>query len=186
MKKIITIFLVISTIAMAKANFSVFLGQGLNTVNYSDGSTDELFSTYGFGTEIAIESGENFEFGVGVESISLKKIGTVDLSTDKLFPAYFRIEAKGSPNEIFVPYIFGTYGKLVVDLEYVKADGTTVKASHGISKSIGIGAVIQNNTKVEIYDGTLTSEFQFVNGLVKSKDDVEIKIVGVRLAYIFN
>jgi len=71
---------------------------------------------------------------------------------------------------------------LVTDLKYTK--GTkTITANDGVVTSLGIGAKIQNNFKVEIYDGTFTTTFDSIDGLVKENKNVSNKVLGIKLSY---
>lgn len=182
MKKIIIFFTFINII-FAGEHLSFSLGQSLHTLSFPDDSNLDLKSTYSFGLEFAVDLGQNFQVGMGLEAITLSSIDGIDLKTsDRFFPAYFRVDAKGKENETFVPYIFGSYGKLVTDLTY--NNGTkTITANDGTVLILGLGAKIQGNLKIEIYDATFTNKFSIIDGLTKSTKNATDRVLGLKLAY---
>ena len=183
MKKFLIFFSLINII-FAQEHLLFFVGQDTHKLIFENSTTDLLLkSTYSAGGELSMDIGQNFEIGVGLEIITLASMeGTKLKLSDRMFPAYFRITAKANENDYLVPYIFGTYGKLVTDFQYTKGT-TTVKAMDGVVTMLGIGLKIQKNISVEIYDGTFTNQFELTQGIITEVKDATNKVIGIRVGY---
>lgn len=184
MKKILLLFLGITFFTFSSEHLTFFIGQDLSTIVFEDESEIDLKSSYSFGGHLSVDLGQNFEFGVAADIISLSQFGDIDLkASDKLIPAYFRLDAKATDNGTFVPYFFATYGKLITDLQC--SDGTsTIIAKDGICKSFGVGVKFQDSFKIEIYDETLENDYEITTGMLKKTQSATTNVMGVKLVYI--
>jgi len=183
MKKILIFFVLINFI-YSQEHIMFFVGQDTHKLILENATSDLLLkSTYSFGGEFSFDLGTNFELGIGTEVITLASIDGVKLRlSDRMFPAYFRIVAKANDNDYLVPYVFGTYGKLITDFTYVKGT-TNVKIDDGIVTMLGIGLKIQKNIAIELYDGTFTNQMEFTQGLTKEIKNATNKVIGFRVGY---
>lgn len=184
MKKILILFLGIVCFAFSSEHLTFFIGQDLSTIVFEDENEIDLKSSYSFGGHLSVDLGQNFEFGVAADIISLSQFGDIDLkASDKVIPAYFRLDAKASDTGTFIPYFFATYGKLITDLQCY--DGTsTITAKDGICKSFGVGVKFQDSFKIEVYDETFENEYEITTGMTKESKSATTNVMGVKLAYI--
>lgn len=184
MKKIILFFSIISFI-FAQEHILFFAGYNTHKLVLDDSSSEtSLKSTYSFGGEFSFDLGQNFEMGIGTEIITLSSIDGVKLQmNNRIVPAYFRLEAKGRDNEVLVPFVYASYGKLIADFSYVKGSDS-VRVNDGTATMLGVGVILQGNIKIEIYDGTFLNEFEFINGTTKTTKQGKNKVLGLRLGYL--
>lgn len=184
MKKIVLFFSIISFI-FAQEHILFFAGYNTHKLVLDDSATEtSLKSTYSFGGEFTFDMGQNFEAGIGTEIITLSSIDGVKLQmSNRIVPAYFRIEAKGRDNEVLVPFVYATYGKLISDFSYTKG-AFSVKVNDGTVTMLGAGVVLQGNIKIEVYDGTFLNEFEFTNGTTKTTKQAKNKVLGLRFGYL--